>query len=182
MPAEKSWPDKLYQRFERKLSGRAPSDPLYLSNRTWKQKLRLAALIATPVVLLGALVVVSSTDWLHFRKANPYEHPLAEAPAPAPAPKQTSDTKLAPSDLEVVNIRIAKDVNPPVVTGLVRNNTGRKVDSAEVTFYLADNDGSVIGTQTASVGNVGPHGSVNFTAPLKIAQAGYVLVRDVRAN
>ncbi|MGA2588771.1 MAG: FxLYD domain-containing protein [Bryobacteraceae bacterium] len=180
MQAEKSWLDHLRRRFERFLSGRAPSDPLYLTNRTWKQKLRLAAVIGVPVLVLGALVIVTSTNGLHFGTVNPYEHTLAEAALPAP--KQTSDPKLAPADLEVINIRIAKDINPPVVTGTVRNNTSRKINSAEVTYYLADNSGSVIGTQTTSVPNVGPHDSVSFQAPLKMAEAGYVLMRDVRAN
>jgi hypothetical protein len=180
MQVEKSWLDNLRGRFERFVSGRAPSDPLYLTNRTWKQKLRLAGLIGVPVVVLGTLVIVTSTNGLHFRDVNPYEHTLAEA-AP-PAPKQTSDPKLPPADLEVVDLRIAKDIDPPVVTGIVRNNTSRKINSAEVTYYLADNSGSVIATQTTSVPNVGPRGSVSFKAPLKVAEAGYVLMRDVRAN
>ena len=180
MQPEKSWLDHLRRRFERFLSGRAPTDPLYLTNRTWKQKLRLAALVGVPVLILGALVIVTSTNGLHFGNVNPYEHTLAEAPLPAP--KHTPDPKLSPADLEVVDIRIAKDIDPPVVTGVVRNNTSRKIDSAEVTYYLADNNGSVIATQTTSVPDVGPHDSVSFKAPLKVAKAGYVLMRDVRAN
>lgn len=174
--------DNLRRRFERFLSGRAHSDPLYLSNRTWKRKLALAALIAAPVLVLGALVIFKYVEGTSSGQANPYEHVLAEAPTQAPVPKSAPEPKSAPTDLEVLNIRIAKDVNPPVVTGFLRNNTSQKVASAEVTFYLADSDGSVIGTQTTSVQNVGPHGSVNFSAPLENAGAGYVLVRDVRAN
>jgi len=180
MHAEKFWLDNVRRRFERFLTGRAPSDPLYLTNRKWPQKLRLAALVAVPVLVLGALVIVTSTNGLHFNKVNVYEHSLAEASPPAA--KRAPDPKLAPTALEVVNIRIAKDADPPVVMGLLRNNTNQKVNSADVTFYLADNGGSVIGTQTATVQNVGPHDSVNFKAPLTITGAGYVLVRDVRAN
>jgi hypothetical protein len=89
---------------------------------------------------------------------------------------------LAPADLEVVNIRIARDPHAAVVTGIVRNNTNRKVESAEVSYYLADTEGSLVGTDTTDVANVAPHGSVAFRMPLKIANAQYVIVRDVHLN
>jgi hypothetical protein len=187
MPPEKvplpelSWLDRLRQRFERLLSGRAPTDPLYLTNRTWAQKLKVAGLIAVPILILGALVMIGATDMFHFSKADPYEHPLADA-QPVPDTKPTPDPKLTPTDLEVINIRIAKDENPPVVTGMVRNNTSQKVDSAEVSFYLADDRGSLMGTETTQVQGVGPHNTVTFRAPLKITNAQYVLVREVHSN
>jgi len=68
------------------------------------------------------------------------------------------------------------------VTGIVRNNTNQKVDSAEVSYYLADTEGSLLGTDTTEVANVEPHGSVAFRMALKIAKAEYVLVRDVHPN
>jgi hypothetical protein len=173
--------DRLRQRFERFLSGRAPSDPLYLTNRTRAQKLKVAALIAVLVLILGALVMVGATDMFHFSKVDPYEHPLAEA-QPARDTKPTPDPKLTRTDLEVINIHIARDENPPVVTGILRNNTSQKVDSVEVSFYLADGRGSLMGTETTQVPGVGPHNSVTFRAPLKIASAEYVLVREVHSN
>jgi hypothetical protein len=180
-PPELSWLDRLRQRFERFLSGRAPSDPLYLSNRTWAQKLKVAALIAVPVLILGALVMVGATDMFHFTKVDPYEHPLADA-QPVSDTKPAPDPKLSRTDLEVINIHISKDENPPVVTGIIRNNTNQKVDSAVVSFYLADERGSLMGTETTQVQDVGPHNIVTFRAPLKIMNAEYVLVREVHPN
>jgi hypothetical protein len=180
-PPERSLLDRLRQRFERFLSGRAPSDPLYLTNRTWAQKLKVAALIAVPVLALGALVMVGATDMFHLTKVDPYEHPLTEAQAVSDT-KPTPDPKLAPTDLEVVDIHIARDENPPVVTGVVRNNTNQKVDSVEVSFFLADDGGSLLGTEIAQVQDVGPHGNVTFRAPLKITNAEYVLVREVHTH
>ena len=84
--------------------------------------------------------------------------------------------------LDVVNLRIARDAHPPVVTGTVRNKTGRKINSAEVSYYFADTAGSLVGTDTTQVANVEPHGSVGFRMPLKIAKAEYVFVRDVHPN
>ncbi len=172
----------LRDRFERFLSGRAPSDPLYLSNRTWKQKLVLASLIAVPLLVLTALVAIGSTDVFRLNKADPYYHAIAQAPPNAAAPQPAPDPRLGRAGLEVVNIRILKDVVPPVVTGMVRNNTNRDVPSAEVTYYLADERGSLIGSESTSVRKIGPHASVAFRVPLKMKKAEYALVRDVRPN
>jgi hypothetical protein len=189
MPAGKPQLDRLRKRFDHLrerielfISGRAPDDPLYLTNRTWQQKLKIASLIAAPVLLLIALVTIGATDLFRFHKVDPYEHPPTEAPAPAVPQKRIPDPILAPADLEVVNIRIARDVHPPVVTGMVRNNTNQKVDSAEVSYYLADTEGSLVGTDTTEVANVEPHGSVTFRMALKVAKAEYVIVRDVHLN
>jgi len=187
MPARKSQRDPLRRRFtplrariEIFISGRAPDDPLYLTNRTWQQKLKIAALIAAPVLLLIALVTIGSTDLFRLHKVDhPYEHPPTEAPPPSVPEKHLPDPISDSMDLEVVNIRIARDAHPPVVTGTVRNKTGRKVDCAEVSYYLANTKGSLVGTDTTDVANVGPHASVNFRMVLKIADAEYVFVRDV---
>ena len=195
MPAGKSQLDRLRKRFdplrERMdlfISGRAPSDPFYLTNRTWRQKLKIASLIAAPILLLIALVTIGATGQFRFHKVDPDERPPAEAPAPAEAPPPAAPQKPLPdpistsTDLEVVNIRIVRDAHPPVVTGIVRNKTNRKVDSAEVSYYLADTAGSLVGTDTIEVANVEPHGSVAFRMPLKIAKAEYVFVRDAHPN
>jgi len=195
MPARKSKLDRLRKRFdplrERMdlfISGRAPSDPLYLTNRTWRQKLKAASLIAAPVLLLIVLVTIGASGRFRLHKVDLNERPLAEAPPLNEAPpwavpqKPFRDPVSASTDLEVVNIRIARDANPPVVTGIVRNKTNRKVDSAEVSYYLADNAGSLVGTDTTEVANVAPHGSVAFRMPLKIAKAEYVFVRDAHPN
>lgn len=174
--------DHLRARIEILISGRAPDDPLYLSNRTWQQKLKIASLIGAPVLMLVALVTIGATDVFRFHKVNPYEHSPTEALAPAVPQKRMPDPVLAPADLEVVNIRIAKDAHPPVVTGVVRNNTNQKVDSAEVSYYLADTDGSLVGTDATEVANVEPHGSVAFRTTLKVAKAEFVIVRDVHLN
>jgi hypothetical protein len=180
-PTGRFWLNRLRQRFDQFLSGRAPSDPLYLTNRTSAQKLKVVALIAAPFLILGALVMVGATGMFHLTKADPYERPPTET-APAPEVKRRPALNLTPTDLEVVNIRIAADENPPVVTGVIRNNTNQKVDSAEVSFDLADGRGSLMGSETTQVKNVAPHSTVTFRTPLKIANADYVSVREVHSN
>jgi hypothetical protein len=190
MPAGKSlldpWRkrfDPLRARIEIFLSGQPHSDPLYLTNRTWQQKLKIASLIAVAALLLITLVTIGATDPFRFHKVGAYEHPVAEPAPPAAVPQQrTPDPVLAAEGLEVVNIRIARDARPPVVTGIVRNNSNREVASAEVSYYLADTQGSLVGTDTTGVANLAAHGSVSFRMPLKIAKAEYVIVRDVHPN
>jgi hypothetical protein len=189
MPAGKSQLDQLRKRFDPLrgrmdlfISGRAHSDPLYLTNRTWQQKLKIASLIAAPVLLLIALVTIGATGLFRLHKVDPYEQPSTEAPPAAVRQKPLPDPISASTDLEVVNIRIARDAHPPVVTGMVRNKTNRKVDSAEVSYYLADTKGSLVGTDRTDVANMEPHGSVTFRMALKIPNAQYVFVRDVHPN
>ena len=189
MPAGKSQLDRLRKRLdplrariEIFISGRAPNDPLYLTNRTWQQKLKIASLIGVPVLVLIALVTIGATNLFRSNQADPYDHPPTEAPQAAVPQKRLPDPILAPADLEVVNIRIARDPHAMMVTGTVRNNTNQKVDSAEVSYYLADTEGSLVGTDTTDVANVEPHGSVTFRMPLKVAKAEYVIVRDVHPN
>lgn len=174
--------DPLRARMDLFISGRAPSDPLYLTNRTWKQKLKIALLIAAPVLLLTVLVTIGATNPFRLHQEEADESPPAETAPPAAPRKALPDPISASTELEVVNIRIARDVHPPVVTGMVRNKTGRKVVTAEVSYYLADTAGSLVGTGKTEVANVAPHGSVAFRMPLKIATAEYVFARDVHPN
>ena len=190
MPVGKSWLDPVLKRFaplrariELLISGRPQDDPLYLSNRSWQQKARISALIALPALLVILLVTAAATDVFRLQnKVNPFEHPLKETQPTAVALKHVPDPVFAPTGLEVVSIRITKDAKEPVVTGIVRNNTDQKVASAQVSYYLADTDGSLVGTDTTEVTNVAAHGSTTFRMPLKAAKAEYVIVRDVHAQ
>ena len=104
----------LHARIERFISGRAPEDPLYLTNRSWQQKAKVAAVIAVPVLVLAILFTAAATDLFRFHKVNPFEHPLTEVQAPVAVPlKHVPDPVLSRGDLEVINIRITKDAHPP---------------------------------------------------------------------
>jgi hypothetical protein len=180
--------DRLRTRVELLVSGRAPSDPLYLTNRTWGAKLKIALLIAVPVLLLVALAVIGAANRVQVGAGDPYGQPpseaapVADAAAPSATGKPSPDPVLGSTDLEVLNIRIARDAHSPVVTGIVRNKTDRKVDKAEVSYFLVDREGSLVGTDSVIVASVQPHGSVAFRNPLKLARAEYVFVRDARPN
>ncbi|HTQ56050.1 MAG TPA: FxLYD domain-containing protein [Bryobacteraceae bacterium] len=172
----------LRARIERFISGSAPEDPLYLTNRTWKQKLKLGAAAAVPVLILIGLVMIGTTDVFRLQKVDPYERPGAEKRASAAPVPHLPDPTLGPANLEVENIRIVRDLHSPAVSGVVRNNTGRKIASAEVSYYLTDKAGSLLGTESVEVANIASHGSVTFHLPLKELNAEFVLVREVHAN
>src|ERR1700683_5391654 len=93
MPVAKSQRDRLArrleplrQRVETLISGHAPSDPLYLTNRTWQQKLKTAALIVVPILLVIVLVTAAANYRLRSDNVDPNAIPIAEAPLPAATP------------------------------------------------------------------------------------------------
>lgn len=110
---------------------------MQVRNRSWTQKLKLAAWIVLPMLILGALILIASTGMLHLHRARP----VVDARVPAVTPM--AEPKAATAQLEVVNIRLDK---------------------------------------TTNVRNLDPHRRVKFQAPLKLASAQFVLVRDVHPN
>ena len=87
MPAGKSQLDawrercgRMRGRMETFLSGPPPDDPLYLTNRTWQQKARIAVLVAAPVLLLIALVTIGASGMFRFHKVDTYALAAAETP------------------------------------------------------------------------------------------------------
>ena len=189
MPVANPWLGRVQEQFARLrarvealISGRAPDDPLYLTNRSWKHKLIAGAVVGVPILVLLAVVLLATTNVFRTHDDNPYERPVAETQAPAIPVRHLPDPTIAPSDLEVVNIHIVHTAHPATVTGELRNNTGRKVDSAEISLYLADADGSLLGSDSLDVENVAPHASTAFHLALKQPNAEYVIVRNVRTR
>jgi hypothetical protein len=175
-----NWLDRLRRRLDSFLSGSPPADPLCVSNRTLRQKLLLSCLVAAPFLLLAGLLVLGLNNF--SRSATPDVYDSKTLPPRVVVGRPVSDPRLQPVDLEVLNIRIVKDVKPRVVTGVVRNNTGKSFKSAQIIYLLADENGSLIGTEVARVANLGPHDSVTFRARLQAERADAVEVREIRAN
>ncbi len=140
-------------------------------------------MIAVPVLSLIALVTGAASGVFRTRAVDSYNHTAAVEPAEPPLPqKRLSYTVYTSSDLDVVNLRIARESHPASITGLVRNNTSQTVASANVTCYLADGAGNLVASDTTDVTNVPPYASVAFRMALKIANAQYVIVGDVHPN
>jgi hypothetical protein len=174
-----TWLGPLRGPVERLLSGGpAPSDPLYLTNRTPAQRLKFWSLILIPcVVVLGIGYKLS-------RSLNP--------PAPPPAkeltaaeitakllPNMAKDIQLAPAtDVQVLEIR----VEGARLVGVVKNTTTSEIAVAELVIDLTDGVGSQVGAVNGIVEKIPPSGTKDFQFPIKQRNAAFALVREVKSH
>ena len=179
MVARESWLARIRRSLDRVLAGPAPADPFCVSNRTLGRKVWLACLLVSPLLILAGLLFLGLANFPRAGTLDAYDKvktPESVSAGSLPA------SPLHQADLEVLKISIVKDVKPPLIIGVVRNNTGKRVESARISYLLSDEKGSQIGIEVTRVANLGPHDSVTFRTPLQAAQADAVQVREVRAN
>jgi hypothetical protein len=173
------WLGPLRGLVDRVLSRPAPSDPLYLSNRTFDQKVKLWLAIAVPCLILAGVTVLGLS---HFFRA--------KLPGPAPEPSAAVlAAKLFPNVDKTIKIQVDRDVqvldahveseDGMKVAGTVKNNTGRLIHTAEVFLNLTDEAGSHLGAVRAQVDNLAPHATVQFQLPIEQKDAVFALVRAV---
>lgn len=171
--------DRKPQSFwDRLLAGPSPADPLYLTNRTWKQKLRIALLVGLPVlaVLVAALYAMLRPPTLpENRPATPSAAEIAASTPILPdnfsLPQNT--------DLQIVEVGIQRD-GGTFVAGILRNNTHRRYAGAELYFGLMDENDSQVGGASTTLGIIEPRATVPFRLPIPHKNAAFVLVREVR--
>jgi hypothetical protein len=180
-PRRMKWLGPLERPLEKFLNGPAPSDPLYLSNRPLKQRLKLAAVIIVPclVVAVGLLMALSNRI------------PVTGAgPAPEPTPNEVTQ-KILPHldrnikidvnrDLEVMEIHIEHGAETSLVC-TVRNNSGKDIPSGGVVVDLTDSSGSQLGGVTIPV-NVAARSTKKVQMPIKQSNAVFALVRELQAH
>lgn len=165
---------------DRLLAGPSPSDPLYLSNRTWKQKFRLWLLVCGPVV-----VVLATALYMALRPPTLPEKAL-EAPSAAEMAARTAvipDNFRVPqnTDLEIVEVSVERSTGTHI-SGVLKNNTGQRFAAADLAFDLTDEEGSQVGGAVTRVETIGPHGTVRFRFPISQKNAAHVLVRELRGS
>jgi hypothetical protein len=170
------WLGPLRDAMERLVSGSGSNDPLYLTNRTWLQHIRLWVLLAVP-----CLAVVGVIAFFMFGNVQRRD----------PAPKQTTKAELAARmlpeipagsnpDLEIMEVRIDPDTS--VMEGRVRNRSSRRIGHADVIFDLADQHGSRLGAVDAIIDGVAPGAIVSFRQPIAQHAASVAIVREVRTQ
>lgn len=164
------WFGPLRRPLERFLAGgRVPDDPLYLSNRTIGQRIRIALVIAVPCLLLALGVAA----WIRSRHKLTNEEIAAQMLAGV----DTRNLHVAANrDLEVLEATIQSN---HVVSGRVRNNTARAIDGAIVYFDLTDRAGTRLAAVAAHVPRIDPNETASFNAPCD-ETAVYAFVREVR--
>jgi hypothetical protein len=171
-----AWLGPLRGPVERLLSGGpAPTDPLYLTNRTLGRKLLSWSLIGIPclALLAGIGVKLSSLDPPLAKPAK--ELTAAEITAKL-LPNMDKDFKLAPaSDVQVLEAR----VDGTRLVGKVKNTSTKEIAGAELVIDLADAEGSQVGAVSTVVGKIPPLGTRNFEISIKQRRAAAATVREV---
>src|SRR5689334_18698134 len=169
------WLGPLAGPVDRFLSGGSrPSDPLYLSNRTLGQRLRLAGLIAVPVLILGGLIALALSN-RYTASSRPAVDPTREQLA-AHMNDVLKDVQIERStDVQVVEAVIVKG-SPRQVSGVIQNNTDRAYRAAELVFDLTNSQGSQVGGVNTTVYNIEPKSTQKFHFPIKQDDAAFVLV------
>jgi hypothetical protein len=176
---EFGWLGPLRGPVERLLSGTAPNDPLYLSNRTAGQKLKSWSLIGIPCLVLAAGIAVTLTNFLDPPEAKPIKEPTSAEITAKLLPNLEKDfTQTRPSDVQIIEIK----VDGTRLVGVVRNTTPREIASAELVFDLTDSSGSQIGAVSGMVEKLPASGNKEFQISIKQHDAAFALVREIKTR
>jgi hypothetical protein len=176
----RKWLGPLRGLVERILSGSAPSDPLYLTNRSLGRRIMPWSLVVIPCLLIVGLVVLALT-YSGAPVAAPKKEPTAEEAAAKVLPNLARDVKIdSNKDVEVLQVQVNRSAMK--VTGTVRNNTAHTVAVTDVIFNLTDTSGSAIGAVSGHIENLPPKSTRDFQIPIKRQDAAFVLVRELSTS
>jgi len=177
--------DVIARKFERFVGGNAVNDPLYLTNRSLGQKIRMVVLIGTPIVALGLLIYLA-LDQRFDRPAS-----LERAAALEAKSKETGSARVLPNldknwseqskEVDVIEAAVSRG-GDPTLSGKVRNNTDNMVRVADMVFDITDQDGSQLGGVSVRVENIAPKGVATFRMSLPQKTARTALVREVHSR
>jgi hypothetical protein len=178
-PSAETAMGRLRQRIDKWLSGGpAPSDPLYLTNRTMGQKIKSWSVVAIPLVILVGGVALSLSNVLDPPEVKPQKEPTPAEVAAKLLPN-LKDIKIELNhDIDVVEVRIERTGGVHMV-GTVKNKTNKTIASADLGCDLTDAGGTQLGAVTAHVENIPANGVKSFELPLKQADASFVLIREI---
>ncbi len=173
-----SWLGPLSGPIDRFLSsGSAPSDPLYLSSRTPRQKFVFVLKVTVPFLALGGIALWTFRTSL-FHKDQP-KLDMSPAEIAARFMPDVDKIKIVTNrDVEIPAVGV--DHRGPALTGKVKNNTSRTLRSVEVTFDVTDQNGSKLAAVKAQFENLAPQSASDFRVPIQQADAAIAVVRDIQ--
>jgi hypothetical protein len=179
------WLRPLRGPVERLLSGSAPSDPLYLTNRSLGQRIKSWSLVTVLCLFIMGLVALTlNRDFFApaaLLKAVRQKEPSAGEMARKTQPNIDRNIKIDTNkDVEVVQVHL--DRSAMKVTGTVRNNTTHDIAVTDVVFNLTDKSGSQLGAVSGHIQNLPPKTTKDFEFPIKQADATFVLVRELSTS
>jgi hypothetical protein len=173
-----SWLAPLRKQLEKFLAGRAPTDPLYLTNRTWKQRVRFGFIVGVPCIVLISAVGLAVMHFLPHQPSTLTEPTPAEIVAKL-LPDLDKNLKIrANADAELNEVRIVPG-EAPRISGMLTNKTARVI-SIEFVLDLTDANGSRIGAVAERVENIPPRSAAPFDFVLNQPGAAFALVREIR--
>jgi hypothetical protein len=165
---------------KRWLSGGGRQDPLYLSNRTFSQKLVGWAKVGVP--LLVVMVAVVFAFRMHRRSDKPAEILSPAEIAAKMLPDLNKPIHLdSNTDIEILEVYVEHDGGDKLL-GKLRNNTSHEIQAGEVDFTLTGAGGSQVGAVSVKVNKLAAGATVPFTQPIAEKNAAAALVRDVRTQ
>jgi hypothetical protein len=174
------WLGPLRDPLERFLSGGRQQDPLYLSNRTFSQKLMGWLKVGAVLLVAAAVVVFALVKYQGAQQA-----PAALSPAEAAAKMLPNLSKPihvnADTDLEVMEVHV-DHLAGDRLKGKIRNNTGHKIQDGEVYFFLTGATGSQVGAANVKVSNLAAGQIVAFDQPVPEKTATFAIVREVHTR
>jgi hypothetical protein len=166
---------------DRLLSGGGRQDPLYLSNRTFRQKLVGWAKVGVPLLVVVVVAVVFALN-RHRRSDKP-----AEVLSPAEvAAKMLPDLNKpihvdSNTDIAVVEVYVDHAAGDKLV-GKFRNTTDHEIQSGEVDFTLTGSHGTQVGSVNVKVIKLAAGATVPFAQPIAEKSATFALVREVHTQ
>jgi hypothetical protein len=172
---------RLLAPLERFLSAPSPSDPLYLSNRTFGQKLARVVWMALPVAVVVGIAMVGIGVYTS-RTAKPTKELTPEEIAAKILPNfNTNFTVETNKDLEVLEVH-CEHTGASLLVGNLQNKTDHTIHEGVVVFDLADEGGSRLGGVTVTERDLAPGAVRQFRQPIVQNTAEYALVRDVQTK
>lgn len=179
--------DAVAKRLERFATGGSPQDPLYVTNRTFGQKARLALLVGAPLLAIAAFIGLAMNNYFD-PPANPEKAAVKTEPTGEITgkilPHVEKDLAISSDysrDIEVLEASVTHDANPSI-TGRLRNTTERTIGTVDLVLDVTDEEGSQLGGVAVRVENVPAHAVVPFRKALEQRNARSALVREVHSR
>jgi hypothetical protein len=160
-------------------SGPAPTDPLYLTNRTLGQKLKSWSLIGVPCLVLFVAMGFLLSSLLDPPEPKPVKELTAAEISAKLLPNMEKDFKLGPSS--AVQVLEAK-VDGTRLVGKVKNSSTKEIATAELVIDLTDPEGSQVGAVIVIVEKIPPSGTKGFEISIRQRNAANALVREVTSR
>jgi len=165
---------------ERWLSGGARQDPLYLSNRTFGQKLVGWVKVGVPLLVVVAAVIFAFL--MHRREDKPAEVLSPAEIAAKMLPELNKPIHVdSNTDIEVLEMYVDHAAGDKLL-GKLRNTTSHTIQAGEVDFVLIGDSGTQVGAVRVQVNKLAAGETVPFAQPIAEKAASSAQVREVRTK